>query len=484
MKKITKSFFAIVLVAVMLCSCSTVPDVKKEDTPPVTVTVWSYYNGTAKDEFDNLVTEFNKTVGSEKNIVVDAYSQGDVTELADAVLAAANADIGSELMPDIFAAYPDSTFTIDKLGKVASLNDYFTEEELDLYVDDFLADGYLDDSKELKILPIAKSSENIFINTTDFNKFISDTNHDKSAITTWEGLAKTAASYYEWTDKQTDALNDGKALFGMDSMANFMLVSAKQLGCDIYSVSGEEKEMNFPVEVARKIWDNFYIPFINGHYAAIGRFRSDDAKTGGVLAYSGSTAGAVYFPQKIEISKDSSYDIECGISPYPYYEGFDKVAVQQGAGMVIAKGEKKQEAASAEFLKWFTKMDNNLKFSIGTGYLPVTKSAMDFNLFKEKFIEMNPGDEASSTLISAEITYNMLEEFSLYSNKPFENSFNSRKVLENSLLAYAKADLESINELLAVDESKEKAIAQYATDENFNKWYTGFTAEMLASIVK
>ena len=37
---------------------------------PVTITIWHYYNGAQKTSFDELVKEFNETVGREKGIAV------------------------------------------------------------------------------------------------------------------------------------------------------------------------------------------------------------------------------------------------------------------------------------------------------------------------------------------------------------------------------------------------------------------------------
>ena len=39
-----------------------------------------------------------------------------------------------------------------------------------------------------------------------------------------EGLVKTAQRYYEWTDSLTEAPNDGKAFYGRDAMANYVLI--------------------------------------------------------------------------------------------------------------------------------------------------------------------------------------------------------------------------------------------------------------------
>ena len=52
---------------------------------PVSLTVWHYYNGSQQTAFDALVEEFNDTVGREKGIFVQSYSQGSVSDLETAV---------------------------------------------------------------------------------------------------------------------------------------------------------------------------------------------------------------------------------------------------------------------------------------------------------------------------------------------------------------------------------------------------------------
>ena len=50
----------------------------KKTTPaqPVTITVWTYYNGDQLETFNKLVDEFNTTVGKEQGITVESDSQG------------------------------------------------------------------------------------------------------------------------------------------------------------------------------------------------------------------------------------------------------------------------------------------------------------------------------------------------------------------------------------------------------------------------
>lgn len=69
---------------------------------PVSLTIWHYYNGSQQVAFDSLVEEFNDTVGREKGIYVQGYSQGSVSDLETAVRDAIAGKVGADVMPDIF----------------------------------------------------------------------------------------------------------------------------------------------------------------------------------------------------------------------------------------------------------------------------------------------------------------------------------------------------------------------------------------------
>ncbi len=477
MKK-TKSVLLLLITAIfMLSGCSKSSSYAKNN-PPLTITLWHYYNGDAKASFDNLVQEFNETIGKDKGIIVDAYTQGGVNELAEAVLASARKDVGSQEMPNIFSAYSDNAFRLDGMSVVAELDKYFTESELKEYRSEFIDDGRLGNNNSLKIIPVAKSSEISFINLTDFDKFAKESNVTVDDLQTWEGLAKTAAIYYDWTDKSTDTTDDGKALFGIDSMANFMLIAAKQLGVDIYQSTNGKVSFNFPKEAAKTIWDCFYVPYISGFYSNIGRFRSDDAKTGSIIMYTGSNSGANYFPKLVETGKDASYPIECVTLPYPHFSSGEKYAIQQGAGMVVAKTDEKQVAASVQFLKWLTSIDHNLQFAISTGYLPVKNEALEYKTVVDKIISSKDVDEKSTTMQAIKTTYDMLGSYTLYANKPFEGSYETRSVLNSSLQNYATKDLEEIKKEISSGKSRSEAIAAYNTDENFERWYNAIVSDM------
>lgn len=51
--------------------------------------------------------------------------------------------------------------------------------------------------------------------------------------------------------------------------------------------------------------------------------------------------------------------------------------MQRGAGFCTVKSTTKKEEAAAEFLKWLTEPENNVRFVTQVGYMPVTENAFD-----------------------------------------------------------------------------------------------------------
>lgn len=460
------AFAAAAALVLGLVGCGGAQSTAQGNTEPVNLSVWTYYNGDQLESFNKLVDTFNNTVGKEKNITVESYSQGSVNDLETQVMAAAQGKVGASAMPNIFMAYADTAYAMDQMGELADLAPYFTDEERAAYVDSYLTEGDFDDSGSIKIFPVAKSTELLFLNDTDWKLFAAATGAQYSDLETVEGLVKTAEAYYNWTDAQTDTLNDGKALFGRDAMANYMLIGAKELGETIFDVKDGKMTMGMSEDVARKLWDNYYVPYIKGWAAASGHFRSDDIKIGSILAYIGSNSSATYFPTQVMLSDTESHAIELKVLPKPHFEGGKKVAVQQGAGMAVAKTTDAEVEASVVFLKWFTQPENNIAFAVGSGYLPVTHAANDMDAIYSSGLALTGNME--NVLTEAVEAVNTNE---MYTTKAFEGGTDARSKLSYSMIDLAAADRATVEERLAAGESAEEAEAEFLTDEYFEAWY-------------
>lgn len=475
MKK--RGILAVMIVGAFIlggCQPSNQKESKKNENKPVEITVWNYYNGAQQKSFNSMVKAFNETEGRELGIEVKASGLGTVGDLESSVLDAVNGKVGAKEVPNIFAAYADTAYMIDKKDMAVDLCKYLSEDEIKEYMDSYVDEGRFNSEDSLKIFPVAKATEVFMLNKTDWNKFAEATGASTESFSTIEGLTETARQYYEWTDSLTEEPNDGKAFFGRDAFANFFIIGARQLGTEIFSVKDGVPVLDFNKEVVRKIWDNSYVPYIKGYFDASGKFRSDDIKTGNLISFVGSSAGATFFPEEVTLSDTETYPIEMEVYECPQFEGGEKYAVQQGAGMVVLKADEEKVKASVEFLKWFTESERNIEFSVESGYLPVKKAANSEEAI-EKFTDNDSSEKVKQIIKTSLQTVN---ENALYTTRAFEKGTDARNVLEYSLTDKAAADRELVKASIQAGMGCEEATAQYDTDENFETWYEQTKADL------
>jgi len=456
------------VLAVSLTGCGKKSPLDPGD--PVSLTIWHYYNGSQQAAFDALVEEFNDTTGREMGIYVQSFSQGSVPDLETAVRESISGKVGADAMPDIFSSYADTAYEVEQAGALANLSEYLTKEELEKYVDSYIEEGCIASDGSLRIFPTAKSTEIMMINKTDWEDFATATGADLDDLKTVEGVTATAQTYYEWTDSQTpDIEGDGKAFYGRDAVANYFIIGMQQLGSEIFQVENGQLTINVPKENIRRLWENYYVPMVKGYLGAYGSFRSDDVKTGELLAYTGSTSSAMYFPNQVELD-DTSYPIDYIVMMAPVFEGGRSYAVQQGAGMVVSKSDKKHEYAAVEFLKWFTQADHNLQFGCVSGYLPVQKEANSAEKLDQVIADQQL-EVAAKTYDCLTTIFREMDGLTLYTNKSFENGSAARKVLEYHLADQAARDREAVTAAMAQGKSLEEAASAYVTEEAFEEWY-------------
>ena len=473
MKKIFKKGISLLCAAALVLGCAACSGGSPKQTAVTDITVWPYYSGDQLESFTKLVDEFNSTVGAEKGISVSIEGLGSVNDLEASVMDAAEGKVGASELPNIFSAYADTAYAMDQMGMLVDLAPYLSDAERNTFVNGYLSEGDFNGSGEIKIFPVAKSTELMFLNDTDWQVFADATGASYDDLATLEGLVETAGKYYDWTDAQTDTPDDGKALFGRDAMANYMLVGAQQLGDTVFEVQDGKMTVNFDHDVARKLWDNYYVPFVKGWFTASGRFRSDDVKTGNVLGYVGSCSSATFFPTQVTTDDSVRHDISMKVLQSPKFADGEDVAVQQGAGMAVTTGTEDEIKASVEFLKWFTQPENNIAFSVGSGYLPVTQDANDMDTIHASGLSLSGNMEQ---ILSDAIQ--TVKTDRLYTPGAFEGGASARKVLEYGLSDLAAADRETVVERIAAGQSAADAEAEFLTDDYFENWYQDICSQL------
>jgi multiple sugar transport system substrate-binding protein len=339
------------------CSTKTVLDPQK----PVTLTMWHNYGGQMKNLMDEMIDEFNRTVGADQGIIINVTSISGSSALHDKLISAAYGDPGAPEFPDLAVVYPKTALKLAEKDLLADLSDRFTGEELSAYVPRFVEEGKIKGG--LFVFPIAKSTEVLFVNRSIFDRFAADTGAAYDDLSTFEGIIRTADKYYEWSE--------GKAFYMPDSVFNLALIGMAQLGEDFV----QENRLNMASGEYKKIWDGYFLSAVKGSTAIFDGYSTDLFKTGDVICSTGSTAGTLFYPDTVTYTDNTKENAEYAILPYPVFEGGKKVALQRGGGMCVIKSSGQKEIAAAVFLKWFTAPEQNLHFTASSGYLPVTEEA-------------------------------------------------------------------------------------------------------------
>ena len=361
MKKALSLILAGLLLLLSLTGCSQKTKLDPDD--PVTLTMWHVYGSQTESPLNDSINEFNRTVGKEKGVVINVVSISSSSAIDEALTAAAKNTPGVPALPDLFTAYPRVAEIIG-YDRLLNWNDYFTEQELDTFVDEFIEEGYFDD--KLLMLPVAKSTELLFVNQTLFDKFGSAANVSTESLSTFEGLFTACEKYYDWSD--------GQDMFQINDFYHYSLTGMAAFGED-FVVDGK---LNLESEAFGKVWEPMAHAGIHGGLCLGDGYASDRWKTGEVISNIGSTAGILYLRDYVTYADNTTEDIETSILAYPHFANGDATVVHRGGGLFALKNEddRKNEAA-AIFAKWLTEKENSLGFVTKAGYLPVTNDAFD-----------------------------------------------------------------------------------------------------------
>ena len=454
------AILAIVIIGLVVFNQKKNHGLSKND--PQSLTIWHYYNGAQGIEFEQLVAEFNDTVGRDMGIVVYAESKSSINDLNIALMDSAQKKVGAEEMPNLFQCYQATAMDLDQLGLLGSFDPYLTEAERAEYLDSYMEEAKLGAGDEMKLFPFAKSTEVMMLNKTDWDVFAQDTGVTVEDLKTWEGLAEVAEKYYNWSD--------GEAFFGRDAFANYMVIGAKQLGKEFFPVQNGQVSLQVDHDVCRKLWDNYYVPFVKGHYASVGRFRSDDIKLGIIIAQVCSNTSATYFPREVAAEDGVSYPIDFMVLPVPNFEGFDPLIVQQGADMAMKKGTEREEYASTVFLKWFTEKEQNVRYALHSCYLPVKKDSIQKDVI-EQYMAENEEDMSGIERETMKVALLEVETCDSYASKGFLNGDQAREVLNTSMTDWAMNDYAEITKRIENGENREEVLQDYLSDEHFEAWY-------------
>ena len=344
---------------------------QKKTKDPITVTLWHVYGGQTESPLNDLIDQFNETIGKEENIRVQVGSVTNTNTIHENVLASAFGDPGASELPDMFVSYPKTVLAMPDDTVLVDYCDYFTKEELDEFIPAFLEEGVIHD--RLSILPVAKSTEVMFVNKTAFDRFAKETGADIEDLRTWEGLFAMSEQYAEWTDNKTQKIpHDGKNFFVHDYHFNYFQVGVESLGENFFK--GENLAFGPEFETA---WEPYAKAALSGGVWLRSGYATEPLRTGDSIVSVASSASVLYYSDEVSYEDNTSEKIEIVAMPCPVFSTGEKMVMQRGAGICTVKSTPDKEKACITFLKWLTETRKNVEFVTSLGYMPVKQEAFD-----------------------------------------------------------------------------------------------------------
>ena len=433
----TRRFFVFILAAI--CALSQLTGCSSMDRPssenPVTLTIWHVYGSQTKSPFNTAIDEFNNTVGKENGITVNVVSVTSSSAIDKALAASVNGEPGAEELPDLFTAYP-RVAQIVGTDRLLAWDRYFSGQELSDFKQEFLQEGYFD--SRLLMLPIAKSTEALYLNKTLFVDFSAQTGASMEQLQSYEGLFVVANTYYDWSG--------GKNFVQLNDFYHYAMLGTMAYGGEFI----RDGKLQLDDPVFETVWKQLARAAIYGGVCLDDGYAATRWKTVEIISNIGSTADILYQPDQVIYPDNTTRTVEIISMPYPVFSDDAANVVHRGGGLfAIKSSDERKNYAAAVFAKWLTEQNNNLRFVTEAGYLPVTDAAFDRLLTDQDLIQKENYRQLYETAGT------MIQEYSLWDIPVFDGASDVQSRFEESVkLVLRAAHSEYIDRLHSGEETE------------------------------
>lgn len=325
-------------------------DIVTEIKEPVEITFWHAMNGDQEKSLQKLTEKFTS---ENPNIKVTLQNQSSYPDLQQKITSTTSSP---KDLPTMTQAYPDWMINAVTDNLLVDLEPYINNEKLkfDNYDDILpsLREATKIDGKTYGI-PFNKSTEVIWYNKTLFKEL------NLEVPTTYE-------EFVEVCKKIKEKKNIPGA--GFDSLNTYYTTFLKN--------EGQTFDSKFDVTSETSVKAvNYYLDGVKEGYfriAGTDRYLSGPFSNKQVGMYVGSMAGETF----VKLGVGDKFEV--GVAPYPA-----KTSIQQGTDLyVFNNATPEQRTAAYEYLKFLTTKENQITWAKETGYMPIRKSAIDSEEYK------------------------------------------------------------------------------------------------------
>ena len=348
--------------SLLIAGCTAKP--KLDANKPTTITIWHVYGNQTKSPLNDTIAEFNQTEGKKQGVRVKITSISNSKDIDKALITSATKAPGYAPLPNLFTAYPRIIYNLDQ-KLLLDWSQYFTAEELKIFQQDFLKEGY--EGKALYMLPIAKSTDVLFVNQTLFQQFAKASDAQLEQLQDFDQLFRLCQEYYRWSG--------GKDMFQINEYYHYFHITMNSLGSSFL----KEGRTNTKDPVFAQVFLPMARAAIAGGLCVEKGYASDRWATGAIISNVGSSAGVLYNRDYVIYPNNQRINVTNICLPYPTFlaAGGKPMFPHRGVGLFARHSDKEEEnLAAVVFAKWLSQKENNLQFTTSIGYLPVNQQAL------------------------------------------------------------------------------------------------------------
>lgn len=408
---------------------------KDEDMKGKTEVDFWYSGGkTAVKVVQGIVDDYNK---SQDTYFVKTVTQADYSETYEKLQAA----IAGNVAPDVALIEKDAARGLSDKNLVVDLSEKMKKDN-DFNEDDYVSTFFeqvKDDKGKIYGIPAYGTTQVLYYNKKAFE----NAGIDPNSIKTWQDLSRAASKIKD----------DGQCIYGWEPMwgADNLTDAALSNGGTIFSEDGKKVTINSEEWI--EAWDGF------------GKWIHDD-KT--MAIHSGGQGWEYWYKTIDDViqnkaggytgSSGDQADLDFSIvgaieQPAWKNETESKPVARALILSILAKSSEEKQAGAYDFMKYFTNVKNQAKWSMSTGYVPVNKGVLDDDDYM-KYTQENP---------QALVPYTQAEHGSIYPYDPTNGA-----VKDALKIAADKVEIDGVPAKEALDEAQktaQKALDEVLTDK-------------------
>lgn len=338
-----------------------------------TVKFWHAMNGVQEEALTKIASDFEK---ENPNIKIKLQNQSSYPDLQQKIQATFT---DKNNLPTISQAYPGWLYDAAESGLLVDLKPYMTNKKIGWGKQEKVMPALLEGA-EIKGkqygIPFNKSTEVLVYNKDLFDKY-----GVKKVPTTMAEYAATAKKIWE---ESNHTVVGG----GFDSLNNFYVIGMKNKGVDF------NKNIDITTKKSKQLVKYYADGIKDGYFRIAGsdKYLSTPFASEKVAMFIGSMAGEGF------VAKDAQAGgYEYGVAPRP-----EKTNIQQGTDIyMFNKGNstknKNEQTGAYLFMKYLASKDVQLYWAEKTGYMPVLKSVINSDEYKNLSAIKTPAILADAT---------------------------------------------------------------------------------------